>query len=71
MAISEYKNGHFEEIRAWLQILEIGSNFTIFYLSFDTHWKFLDLISMCALRLPSNLSAKKAIIGIQGSRQIL
>jgi hypothetical protein len=22
MAISEYQNGHFEEIRAWLQILE-------------------------------------------------
>ena len=37
MAISEHKNGHFEEIRGWLQILELGSNFTIFYLLFDTH----------------------------------
>ena len=37
MAILEYKNGHFEEIRAWLQILEWGSNSTTFYLTFDTH----------------------------------
>ena len=37
MCISECKNGHFEEIRAWLQILEWGSNSTIFYLTFDTH----------------------------------
>ena len=37
MAISEHKNGHFEEIRGWLQILELGSNSTIFYLLFDTH----------------------------------
>ena len=59
MAISEYKNGHFEEIRAWLQILEWGSNSTIFYLTFDTHdspravfngnGKFRDLISLCGL----------------------
>ena len=37
MAISEHKNGHFEEIREWLQILELGYNSTILYLSFDTH----------------------------------
>ena len=37
MAISEHKNGHFEEIRGWLQILELGSNSTIFYLLFDTN----------------------------------
>ena len=37
MAISEYKNGHFEGIREWLQILEWGSNSTIFYLTFSTH----------------------------------
>ena len=37
MAISEHNNGHFEEIRGWLQILELGSNSTIFYLLFDTH----------------------------------
>ena len=37
MAISEHKNGHFDEIRGWLQILELGSNSTIFYLLFDTH----------------------------------
>jgi len=37
MAISEHKNGHFEEIRGWLQILELGSNSTIFHLLFDTH----------------------------------
>ena len=37
MAISEHKNGHFEEIREWLQILELGYNSTIFYLLFDTH----------------------------------
>ena len=36
MAISEHKNGHFEEIRGWLQILELESNSTIFYLLFDT-----------------------------------
>ena len=37
MAISEHKNGHFEEIRGWLQILELGSNSTIFHLLFDTY----------------------------------
>ena len=57
MAISEHKNGHFDEIRGWLQILELGSNSTIFYLLFDNHdalelssygnGKFIDLISLC------------------------
>ena len=37
MAIPEYKNGHFEEMAAWLQILQIVANSTLFYLSFDTH----------------------------------
>ena len=37
MAISEDKNGHFEEIRGWLQILELGSNSAIFHLLFDTY----------------------------------
>ena len=37
MAISEHKNGHFEEKRRWLQIVELGSNSTIFFLTFDTH----------------------------------
>ena len=37
MAISEHKNGHFEEIMGWLQILELGSNSTIFHLLFDTY----------------------------------
>ena len=37
MAISEYKNGHFEELAAWSQILKIVGNFTLIYLSFDTH----------------------------------
>ena len=37
MAISEYKNGHFEEIAAWSQILQIVGNSTLIYLSFDTH----------------------------------
>ena len=48
MAIPEYKNGHFEEMAAWSQILQIVGNSTVFYLSFDTHdspglvfvWKF-------------------------------
>ena len=30
MAISEYKNGNFEEIGAWLQILQIVGNSTLF-----------------------------------------
>ena len=37
MAISKYKNGHFEEIGASSQILQIVTNSTLFYLSFDTH----------------------------------
>ena len=37
MAISEHKNGHFEEIRGLLQILELGCNSTIFHLLFDTY----------------------------------
>ena len=37
MAISEYKNGHFEEIAAWSQILQKVGNSTLFYISFDTH----------------------------------
>ena len=37
ISISEHKNGCFEEKRAWLQILEWGSNSTISYLTFDTH----------------------------------
>ena len=36
MAISEYKNGHFEEMAAWSQILQIVGNSTLIYLSFDT-----------------------------------
>ena len=31
------QNGHFEEIRAWLQILDLGSNSRISYIIFDTH----------------------------------
>jgi len=56
MAILEYKNEHFEEIRAWLEILEWRCNSTIFCLTFDTHdslvpfsygnGKFIDLISL-------------------------
>ena len=61
MAIPELKNGHFEEIGGWLQILQIVGNSTLFYLSFDTHdmtalgllsygnGKFLALISLCAV----------------------
>ena len=37
MAIRGYKNGHFEEMAAWSQILQIVGNSTVFYLSFDTH----------------------------------
>ena len=37
MAIQDYKNGPFEEIGAWSQILQIVANSTLFYLSFDTH----------------------------------
>ena len=35
MAIPEYKNGHFEEMAAWSQILQIVGNSTLIYLSFD------------------------------------
>ena len=37
MAIPEYKNGHFEEMAAWSQILQIVGNSTLIYLSFDAH----------------------------------
>ena len=37
MAISVNQNGHFEEMGAWLQILQIVGNSTLFYLLFDTH----------------------------------
>ena len=37
MAISVYKNGHFEKIGAWLQTLQMVGNSTLFCLSFDTH----------------------------------
>ena len=37
MAISVNQNGHFEEMGAWLQILQILENSTLFYLLFDTH----------------------------------
>ena len=30
-------NGHFEKIGAWLQILKIVRNSTLFYLLLDTH----------------------------------
>ena len=60
MAISEHKNGHFEEIRGWLQILELGSNFRIFHHltpitalepSSYGNGKNIDLISLCELLL--------------------
>ena len=37
MAIPEYKNGHFEEMAAWSQILQIVGNSTLIHISFDTH----------------------------------
>ena len=37
MAIPAYKNGHFEEMAAWSQILEVAGDSTQIYLSFDTH----------------------------------
>ena len=37
MAIPEYKNGHFEEMAAWSQILQTMGNSTLIYLLFDTH----------------------------------
>ena len=64
MVIPEYKNGHFEEMAALSQILQIEGNSTLIYLSFDTHdtpWpssyrngKFLDLMSLCDLALDCN-----------------
>ena len=57
MVIPEHKNGHFEEMAAWSQTLQIVSNSTIINLQFDTHalgpssyrnGKFLALISLCA-----------------------
>ena len=35
--ISVNQNGHFEEMGAWLQILQIVGNSTLFYLLFDTY----------------------------------
>ena len=37
MAIPEYKNGHFEEMAAWSQILQIVGNSTLINLSFDNN----------------------------------
>ena len=37
MVIPEYKNGHFEEMAAWSQTLQIVSNSTMINLQFDTH----------------------------------
>jgi len=37
MAIPEYKNGHFEKMAAWSQILQKEVDSTLIYLSFDTH----------------------------------
>ncbi len=37
MAIPEHKNGHFEKMATWLQILQIVGNSTLIYLSFGTH----------------------------------
>ena len=37
MAISKYENGHFEEMAAWLQILQVVGNSTLFYLLFDAN----------------------------------
>ena len=38
MAIPEYKNGHFEEMAAWSQILQmVGNSTLIYHLSFDTN----------------------------------
>ena len=35
MAIPENKNGHFEEMAAWSQILQIVGNSILIYLSYD------------------------------------
>jgi len=37
MAISVNQNGHFDEMGAWLQTLQIEGHSTIFYPSSDTH----------------------------------
>ena len=37
MAIPEYKNGHFEEMAAWSQFLQIVGVSNLIYLPFDTH----------------------------------
>jgi hypothetical protein len=37
MAILEFKNGNFEEMAAWSQILQIVGNSILIYLSFDNH----------------------------------
>jgi hypothetical protein len=37
MAISVNQKGHFEEMEAWLQILQIVGNSTQHYQFFDTH----------------------------------
>ena len=37
MAISVNENGHFEEMGAWLQILQIVWHSTLFNVQFDTH----------------------------------
>ena len=37
MAISVNQNGRFEELGAWMQILQIVANSTVFYLLFDNH----------------------------------
>ena len=37
MAIPEYKNGYFEEMATWSQILQTVGNSTLIYLPFDTH----------------------------------
>ena len=37
MAILLNQNGDFEEMGAWLQILQIVGNSTLFYLLFDNH----------------------------------
>ena len=36
MAIPEYKNGNFEEMAAWSQILKMLGNFILIYLSNDS-----------------------------------
>ena len=64
MAISEYKNGHFEEIRAWLKILEIGSNSTIFYLTLDNHAHAFVVRTKKKRKGSKNLSKFKEVIAV-------